>query len=186
MFCLRGHDDSPLERKVLSLGFSFKIESLDKKEIVYFSGYIDENADFQSIQPKDVPQLVIDLKGVEHLNSLGLRTWVNWVKSLPQYPGGIFLRHCPSSVVHQMNILEGFLPLQAVIESLEVPFLCDHCGHSSSFWAKRGTDYREASTDNAGFVKVPLELPCEKCGKTASADIIPNKHFSFINRRKRK
>ena len=142
------------------MSITHRIESSDKQEVIYLTGYVDENADFSGLNPKPSVQLVIDLAGVEHLNSLGLRTWVNWVKKLDQYPGGIFLRRCPNVVVHQMNILEGFIPLNAVVESLEVPFLCDACGHSFKYWAERGRDYKEAAADQPAYVKAPNELPC--------------------------
>ncbi|MCB0350325.1 MAG: hypothetical protein KDD38_04020 [Bdellovibrionales bacterium] len=166
------------------MSFHFKIESTPSQEIVQFSGTVDENAKFNDINLKQNTQLIIDMKNVNLLNSLGLRNWILWVKTLKQYTGGIFLRNCPNVVVHQMNVLDGFLPLHATVESILIPFLCDSCGHEFDYLATRGKDYKEAFDGQSEAVLMPLEQTCTKCGKIAEADIIPAKHFQFLKRRR--
>jgi hypothetical protein len=144
---------------------------------------IDENAKFSDINPKQNSQLVIDMKHVELLNSLGLRNWVTWVKTLKQYSGGIFLRNCPNVAVHQMNVLNGFLPLHATVESVFIPFLCENCGHEFEYFASRGKDYKEAIEGEPESILMNLEQTCEKCGNIAEADIIPVKYFAFLKRK---
>ncbi len=165
------------------MSFSFKIESAPTQEIILLGGIIDGDANFSKITPKKSSQLIIDLKDVELLNSLGLRNWVQWVKTLDQYPSGIYLRNCPNVVVHQMNVLNGFMPLQAIVESIVIPFLCESCNTESNYLAVRGRDYKEAMDGEPAHILMAFSKKCENCGENAEADIIPSKYFQFLSRR---
>ncbi|OFZ17718.1 MAG: hypothetical protein A2Z20_00370 [Bdellovibrionales bacterium RBG_16_40_8] len=164
------------------MSFSFEIESTPKCEIVFMRGTIDESVNFKIIKPKNEAQLILDLKGINRLNSLGLRNWVQWMRFLNPH-AGIVLRNCPNVVVHQINILDGFLPEHSIIESIEIPYTCDGCGHQTTYLAVRGRDYFEATADKAEQVSLPLQRKCVSCGDQAEADIMVAKHFRFLRRR---
>ena len=123
------------------MSFEFKVgENENDGALIELSGQIDELADFEKIElPQNAKRITIDLKRIKLLNSVGLRSWVLWIKSLDQ--SIIVLRHCPAVAVHQMNILEGFMPLKSTVESFEVPYHCESCGSDTMIWAKRGENY---------------------------------------------
>jgi hypothetical protein len=161
--------------------FSFRVESTPREHVIYLIGEIDENADFKPIPVPKLGKLVLDLGEIRHLNSLGLRTWVQWVQKM-NHLSGIYLRHCSNVVVHQMNILEGFLPLGAIVESFEIPFYCSSCDTQSVVMVERGRDYLEATSDTAEKIMTPMQRPCTVCRSIAEADIIPAKHFKFLKK----
>lgn len=146
-------------------------------------GEIDENSDFTKIELPSKGILTIDLKGIKMLNSMGLRNWVQWSRGLRQL-AVVKFQNCPNIIVHQINILEGFIPLGATVESMDVPYLCDSCGVEFNYHAIRGKDYMEATKESPLQINLPEPLPCPECGKDAECDFIPNKHFHFLNRKR--
>lgn len=164
----------------MSLKFTTTLGS--QQEVLTLSGAIDENSNFKKISLSKINQLVIDLGGIIHVNSMGLKNWSIWVKGLAKYPGGIVLRHCPKIIVNQINILHGFLPPGATVESIEVPFYCEECNTEFSYFAVRGKDYIEKTADQSEKILMQFVKKCERCGAAAHADIIEIKHFKFLGR----
>lgn len=162
------------------MSLNYEIKNTPETVTLVISGEIDENSDFKSLELKGANQLIIDLKGIKHLNSMGLKNWTLWIKKLPKYPAGICFRHCPLVVVHQINVLHGFLPSNAIVESIEVPFFCESCSHESVYLAERNKDYFERTADSPEKVTMSLSKKCTKCGGKSNADIIENKFFSFL------
>lgn len=164
------------------MSFQYEIDHNDNDgALIKFSGQIDEYCDFTDIKLPESNRITIDLKSIQMLNSVGLRSWVMWVKTLNQQI--IVLRHCPAVAVHQMNILDGFMPLKSIVESFEVPYHCEACGADSFLWAVRGEHFFERTADKAQWLKVPDTVSCEKCNKTAGLDVIPVKYFHFLKSR---
>lgn len=165
------------------MGLKHEITTSSQSITLVLSGHIDENSDFRNIELKGANQLIIDLKDITHINSMGLKNWTLWVKKLPKYPAGICFRNCPFIIVNQMNVLDGFLPSGSIIESVEIPFHCDNCGNESIYTAKRNQDFYERTADSEAKVSMALTRKCVKCGADEHADIIEKKYFNFLSRR---
>ncbi|OFZ10576.1 MAG: hypothetical protein A2Z20_08935 [Bdellovibrionales bacterium RBG_16_40_8] len=163
------------------MAFSFQNEVTSSHNILIFSGAIDERADFSTIQLTDGKELIIDLEKVNRINSLGLRNWIKWIRSLKSYM--ITLRKCPNIFINQMNILEGFFPSNSIIESFQVPYTCDGCGLQTITLARRGEDYCEATADRPEQINIPPIIKCDKCGGSSVVDIVFTKHFDFLKNR---
>jgi hypothetical protein len=146
-------------------------------------GEIDEHSDFSKIELPAKGILTIDLKGITMLNSMGLRNWVQWSRGLRKL-ATVKLENCPNIIVHQINVLEGFIPLGATVESMDVPYFCDSCNAEFYYHAVRGTDYMEATQEKPLQINLPEPVPCPECGEDAGCDFIPNKHFHFLNRKR--
>ena len=164
------------------MSFEVSFEYREDTTIISFTGAIDENADFTSFKPVDTQHLILDLKEVNLLNSVGLRNWINWIRTLPNLEV-IEMRNCTVAVINQVSVLEGFVPLNGVIHSFEVPYLCDSCETEIAFWAKRGTDYQERTADKDEWNKIPTQMECPKCGKTSEMDVIAAKYFRFLSKK---
>lgn len=149
-----------------------------------FSGDIDESFDFSAFVVNPGQDLVLNLKEVRSLNSVGLRSWLLWMKDLRNKVPRIYFQNCPQSVVTQMNILEGFLPMEAIVESFEVPFYCDECGTEEAFLARRGTDFVEGTTDHHESMDFKLERSCPKCKAVMTLDASADKYFNFLKQHK--
>jgi prepilin-type N-terminal cleavage/methylation domain-containing protein len=163
------------------MGFAVETYSDGRDLVVKITGNVDEYADFKKIPRPPNQRLVLDLAGVTMLNSVGLRTWVNWTREL-RLPEGIFLRNCPPPVVHQMNILDGFLPLGATVESFQIPYHCESCGHEENKTLERNKDFREATIGEKEKIVFSESIPCSACSEAAEADIMPAKYLKFLRR----
>lgn len=151
--------------------------------LIFVSGAVNEETHFPVIEVGDCRVFLIDMEKVTTLNSMGLRNWIVWMKSLK---GRIQInfRNCPRVVVDQMNILQGFLPEGAIIESFYVPYHCESCGHDELYLATRGRDYMEATVDAREGVVLKDQHPCIVCGEIAKWDVIPAKYFAFLKLRR--
>jgi anti-anti-sigma regulatory factor len=167
------------------MGLRFELQQLDRQIVIRLSGFIDENSQFLKIALEPhTQQIVFDLADIKQINSMGLRNWTIWIKSLPEVSDGFCFRNCPPVVVHQMNILHGFLPARSIVESVQVPFHCHSCDHEWSDLALRGRDYHERTADV--HHKIPDEIfqACAKCKANVQADIFATQYFNFLDHKK--
>jgi anti-anti-sigma regulatory factor len=159
------------------------VESQNQTLKVSIIGAINENTTFAELDLNGAKEIHLDLKQVSNLNSMGLRNWLIWVKKL-KGKAQMRFQNCPRVVVEQMAILQGFLPIGAIVDSFQVPYYCDSCGHEEQFMAFRGRDYMEATADTPEGVKVPEIKPCPSCQLKMNIDIVPLKYFSFLKNRR--
>jgi hypothetical protein len=156
------------------------VKPLEEGLLLVFRGEITENADFSKVEQLASQLLVVDLDGVTKINSMGIKKWILWVRA---HQGKQFhFRNCTPVIVNQMNILQGFLPPGALVESFYLPFRCDDCGLESSYLAERRRDYVEATTDAGREIKIPETRPCEQCGSAQEWDVMEQVYFRFLGR----
>lgn len=149
-----------------------------------FSGPIDETVKFIDIRlPSSTRQLVLDLGQVSILNSSGLRAWVLWVRSLEKRIG-VFFRNCPMNVISQMNILDGFVPMGAIVDSFQVPYFCESCKRETLKIAVRGKDFVEATSDTKSGILIKEFETCPHCKATMQWDVVPEIYFKFLKPRR--
>jgi hypothetical protein len=158
--------------------FSARSELTSTECHLYLSGVVDENVSFQNLAIPPDRSLHLHLSEVLSLNSVGLRSWVLWIRDLdvPE----ITMHRCPTVVIHQLNILEGFFPNGAVVKSFAVPYVCESCGTESTLWTERDRHFRERSLEKPEWIDIPEAQTCEQCGGTAAIDVIPKKYFNFL------
>ena len=106
------------------MSFEVKPSERDGKTLLNFCGQIDEDANFPEVQDWG-SEVFIDLKEVTAINSIGIRAWIMWFANLESTQ--LIFMNCPKALVMQMNMVEGFLPAQSKVESLQVPFYCEDC-----------------------------------------------------------
>ncbi|MCB0377244.1 MAG: hypothetical protein KDD33_02010 [Bdellovibrionales bacterium] len=106
------------------MSFTIKKEEKDGKPFLIFSGAIDEEADFPQFGPLG-PEVIVDLKEVQSINSVGIRSWLIWFTD--QKETLFIFEGCPKAVVMQMNMVEGFLPEKSKVHSMVMPFYCEKC-----------------------------------------------------------
>lgn len=162
---------------------NFDTKTENQLVIVTISGPVDENTEFPDLSKAARGVLRLELNAVTRLNSMGLKGWIAWMKSIPKNLQVEFSL-CPRAVVDQMGILNGFLPMQATVVSFLVPYHCHKCGHETDVIAIREQDYLEANTDFREKVLLSAERPCPECGSQMDWDIVPQKYFSFMRRRR--
>lgn len=164
------------------MSFVFQIENKPEGCTLHISGEIGETAKFNQIGLPDIKHLILDLQNLNFLNSVGLRSLVLWMQTVKC--SVITIKNCPSVAVHQINVLNGFLPARAVFESFELPYTCDACGHKVRTWLTRNKDFMEPTADEPEWIKFEKQVKCPSCGKDADLDVMPLRYFSFLKNRK--
>ena len=141
-------------------------------DIVYFEGQIDEDSEFSQLDLKDLDEVIFDLQKVTHLNSCGIREWIQFQNQNVEGKK-VTYRNCPQVVVEQMNIVKGFVLEGGVIESFFAPY------------------YDEDADQEVKVLLKPSQIVDNKApavkndqGKELEFDDIEAQYFSFINRTK--
>lgn len=140
---------------------------------VVMAGSIDEDADFAPLNLSGAAQIEIDLSGLKSINSCGIREWIKWMGTAPS--AAIVFNHCPKVIVDQINMVDGFLPSNAKVQSFFVPYYNDESGSEKNVLFNYGTEF----TDNA--VHPPAEVKDEE-GHPMEMDVIESKYFKFIKK----
>lgn len=138
--------------KLINDQFSYEIVKNGDRTQVNLFGIIDEDCDFTPILKFKNSTLVFNFKGVNSVNSCGIRSWVNFIKLLGQNP--IEFIECPPVIVRQINMVPSFLGKASPI-SVFVPYVCDDCEFEKNELVLI-KDYK------AG-VPLPEKMKCENC-----------------------
>ncbi len=156
----------------------FRYENLQEDETVILKvhGFIDENAEFPEISTLKAGHLVLDLEDVQLINSIGIRKWVLWLQNstIP-----VTLRRCAPPIIEQVNILLGFIPEGAVVESFFIPFFCEKCNKNVNVLVTEGADYTLPGA-HRGKIEAPSSQKCKVCSSPLEMDVLPQKYFKFL------
>ncbi len=139
-------------------------------------GSLDEDSTLDpniSLEPGTV---VFDLAKASSVNSIGIRTWVTWVGEMSKKYQFVF-RHVPQAFILQMNMVNGFLPDNAKIESFYVPVFNEETDEERDLLLKSGYDI--AIENGETIIKFDLE---ERAGAGWELDIIGLDYFQFLKK----
>lgn len=134
--------------------------SIDETLIIHFDLFTDS---------KDVVTLHLD--EVVSINSTGIREWINLMGRLKS--AKIRLTKCPKVFVDQINMVKGFLPANAVVESFYVPYFSEQSGTEMKVLFERNKQFTDKEVNFENSI-------VDKDGATFEIDIIPDKYFKFI------
>jgi len=154
----------------------FKVDKISESGTVVlsFAGSVDEDAVFSNIQV-DGAEIVLDLDKISSINSCGIREWIKWIRTLPS-GSSITYRNCPKVIVDQINMVAGFLPENATVESFYVPYYSEDSGNEKMVLFKRGKEFSDQGVD------APEEIKDEETGEPMEMDVIESKYFKFLNK----
>lgn len=141
---------------------------------VRLKGSIDEDAILSNITFEDAKAIVLELGQISSINSCGIREWIKWLKSAPS-GAAITYRECPKVIVDQINMVSGFLPEGAVVESFYVPYFNENTGNEKMVLFKAGQEF------SSGNVNPPAEVKDEN-GEPMEMDVLEAKYFRFITK----
>mgnify|MGYP000123654064 CR=1 FL=1 len=86
---------------------------------------IDEDADFKSILDlKGMDIYEFDFQKIDLINSCGVREWTNFINDLSK-DCKIKYFNCRQIVIEQINMVHGFIPENATIETFFAPYFCE-------------------------------------------------------------
>lgn len=158
------------------------LEKADGANLLFvFEGPIDEDVQFPPMDTSKYKVLFVDLKGVTAINSVGIREWLNWIKPLTEKVQVVLMK-CPKPLVFQLNMVEGFLPKNAVVKSFFVPFYCEKCDKEENILFNVGQEVQLSP----GSYKLNYDLNAMKSCKEAACelemDATEAKYFQFLKK----
>lgn len=133
-------------------------EVVEKDGVFYVSGKIDEFFDFQVFLDSKNEELIIDLKGLKAINSIGIKGWLLMNKNIKGKNGT--LRNLPFFLVDQMLMIDN-LRGEFKIESIKLPYFCEGCDDEVQF------DFMVKDIKENG---IPEIKKCPECDSEASFD----------------
>lgn len=146
---------------------------------VELSGYIGETSPLFDVSLHKIEKLVIDLGKVNYINSVGIKNWILWMRKIPK-ECQLVLQRVPPSVVNQVNVVAGFLPAHAILQSVMVPYYCDTCSKEDNLIYEQNKNYTLYANGQEGVVTHPKEVKCGKPECTFTTDVLESKFFKFI------
>ena len=150
------------------------VENKESSFFVTLTGQLDEDASFEKVEFGESPKVVIDLNGINSINSCGIREWIKWVKEIPA-TATISYKNCPKVIIDQINMVVGFLPENASVESFYVPYYCESSGSEKMVLFEKGKEF------DGGEIKEP-EIKCDETGDEMEMDVIESKYFGFLKK----
>lgn len=155
--------------------------------VIKLAGVLDEhNGLGELIEKVGTGRPLINLSGVERINSTGTRDWMNWLASLEERGIRPVLIACSPAVVAQLNRIKKFAG-NGIVKSFQVPYhcstcnadkrllvhvadmttppyrppecICDACGAAMAFVDESGADYFAFLRE---LPKLPPERPSER------------------------
>lgn len=150
-----------------------KLNKTPEKLTVQMAGTIDEDVDFSQFNLAGHQMIEVELSGLKSINSCGIREWIKWMGTA----GGakIAFNNCPKVIVDQINMVDGFLPASAKVNSFYVPYYNDDSGSEKNVLFRYGTEFTE------GGVTPPASVKDEE-GNEMEMDVIESKYFKFLKK----
>ena len=150
-----------------------KMNKAADKLTVQMAGTIDEDVDFSQFNLQGNPAVEVELSNIKSINSCGIREWIKWMSTAPA--ASITFNECPKVIVDQINMVDGFLPANAKVQSFFVPYYNDESGSEKNVLFRLGTEFTENS------VNPPATVQDEE-GNAMEMDVIESKYFKFIKK----
>jgi anti-anti-sigma regulatory factor len=149
-----------------------EVESDGETSLVKLVGFLDEENKLKRLV-EQIPAgtAMIDLAGVERINSNGIRDWVNWMAALERNGTRPVLVGCSPAIVAQINLVKNFTGHGAV-KSFQVPYHCRECDEDKVILVETS----EMSSPSAP----PPTVRCESCDRDMDVDEMPESYFAFL------
>ena len=167
--------------------FESRSERSDQAEgnflTLFMSGNLDETTNLSAPDLSGIKRLVLDVGQIEGVNSIGIRSWIDWMKDVARPGLEIEFVDVQPSFVFQFNMVVGFFPKNASIRSVYVPLFCDKC----DFQKKAFLDFKKGiKTLNANTITVQqlIAKQCKHEGREENCEMEPDyavkQYLAFI------
>ena len=140
--------------------------------VIKLAGILDEHNELSAlVEQVGSGKVLINLAGVERINSSGTRDWVDWIASLEKKGIQPELVACSPAVVAQLNLVKNFAGA-SVVKSFQVPYHCGGCARDKLLLV--------TIAEFGNFPPVAPECACEQCGKPMTFTDETGTYFAFV------
>lgn len=150
-------------------GLTARVEPRDGGTWAGLAGNLTEAADLSPLTRLRGP-LFFDLGGIEHINSLGVRNWVHFVRDCETAGHDVSFERCSPVMVQQISMISNFVGRRARVRSLVVPYLCPACN---------AEDQQVVALAPGAGLAIPDGIPCPKCKTAMQVDELPEMYESL-------
>lgn len=142
--------------------------------MVRLAGVLDEHNGLGELTEKvGAGTAIINLSGVERINSIGARDWVQWLASLEERGVRPVLIACSPAVVEQLNRIKNFAG-KATVKSFQVPYHCATCNREQRLLLH--------VTDLGAFPHQAPPCECDVCGLAMTFIDESGSYFAFVSK----
>ncbi|KYG67955.1 hypothetical protein AZI87_01385 [Bdellovibrio bacteriovorus] len=159
----------------MALQLSFSVT--DKCTTILLKGSLNEySSALDGVEVNPNFDLSIDLKDLQAINSLGIRNFHNFIQRVRCQRLKLF--YCPRVFVNQLNMVEGFLPDKAEIESFFVPYFSEQSGEDAQVLFTKFLEYKKVKD------KIVLSIPemQDSQGNRMDLDVFKDQYFRFLDK----
>lgn len=156
----------------MSDAFSYIKKDNEVVTVVVMEGTIDEDTLLDDVFTDAQPNIVINLSKITHINSCGIRTWVNTIEKLTETHNVTFI-DCSITMVRQFNMISNFGGT-GIIQSFKIPYYCNECDKEYDF----SMETEEYCRTHPDFTAP--EYTCPECNAVLEFDDLEDKYFHFL------
>lgn len=158
----------------MALQLAFSVE--DKCTTIKLNGSLNEySSALNGVEVNPLYDLNIDLKDLTAINSLGIRNFQIWINRIKCQKLRLF--YCPRVFIHQLNMVEGFLPSKSEIESFFVPYYSDITGEENLVLFTKELEYKKVS----GKVVISAPTLYDSQNSKMEIDTLSERYFRFLD-----
>lgn len=144
---------------------------------IEFSGNLEnDEATLSNLAFDDQTDIQLILKDLKGINSLGVRTFINWHKGLSYK--SMTIVQAPKCFIDQANMVEGFIPIRSKIKSFQVPYFSEETEQETNVTFDIGVNYYVM--DQQWKFSFPQVL--DKKNNPMEMDVQPERYFSFLRK----
>lgn len=154
----------------MSDALTWSLEEHDDERRFVMRGEITEEADFSGVVTAAKERVVLNLAGVQRINSCGVREWIGFLQRLEGKAETVELELCSPVMVRQLSMI-ATMRGNAAVTSILVPYFCEECD-----------DERTVPLELTPGARPPLaeSAPCPSCGGEMQLDDTPDSYLAFV------
>lgn len=156
------------------MGNNVKHKKNNDQLYIQLEGNLDEEVNFPTELLSGFKTIVFDFGSVTGINSCGIREWIRWITPYRD-SSTMHFRNCPKIIVDQINMVDGFLPTNAFVESFYVPYYSDETDEEKHILFSYGVEYNETGIHYPNSILDSKNQPME-------IDVIESKYFRFLQK----
>lgn len=139
--------------------------------VLELRGSIDEHSDLTPLYQTKQPFLVLVLRDIVRVNSVGVKNWIKAIDRIDE-SSDVVLAECSLAIVAQINMVKNFAG-RARIRSFFAPYYCSSCD----------TEFRFLYDVDHDFGPAPYQAPavdCPRCKRPLLFDDIEADYLQVV------